>query len=538
MNGYLLTMIILAAFYAVVFALHKTGLMEKYKLSMMGPFLMWRTQKGKKLIDWLSQRKKMWFAYAKISKVIVAVAMFSMLALLIWEATIVPSIPKENAPSPEMMLGIPGINPVIPIWYGILGLLVAMVFHEGAHGVLTRANELKLKSLGILLLVVPLGAFVEPDEEELQKTSKKKRTDVFSVGPGTNIIIAFVVVMIFAGSMMPSVVPIHDGAVITTIADGGPAYHSDLTVGTEILQIGGENSTVVDSLQSINEVKAEPGQSVPIIVFTGEGEPVVEHCTAGLAVLKVSAGAPSEEAGIEEGMIIYSINDTVIHNYTEFSDVISELTPGEAVNITMYRYFDGIGYAPDSNVTSITPTDRYEYYNSVYKPYANEEDRGKAFLGVTVSYMGLGLMDVKTIPRIYSHPFEGAEGVRGYVMAGLGYLALPFYHLSPVEAPLTSMYTATGIWGALPNGAFWVLANSLYWIFWINLMVGLTNALPAIPLDGGYLFRDWADSVLLRLKKNSTEEEREKILSILMYVFSFGVLGLILWQMLGPRLIG
>jgi len=238
MNGYLLTLIILAAFYIGVFILHKTGLMERYKLSMMGPFLMWRTQKGKELIERISKRRG-WFLYAKVSKVIVATAMFSMLALLIWEATIVPSIPKENAPSPEMMLGIPGINPVIPIWYGILGLLVAMVFHEGAHGILTRANKLKLKSLGILLLVVPLGAFVEPDEEELQATTKKKRTDVFSVGPGTNIIIAFIVVIILAGSMMPSVMPVHDGAVITTVMENSPAYYANISTGTEILQIGG-----------------------------------------------------------------------------------------------------------------------------------------------------------------------------------------------------------------------------------------------------------------------------------------------------------
>jgi len=537
MNGYLLTLLILIAFYVGIFALHKTGLMEKYKLSMMGPFLMWRTQKGKELIERISKRRG-WFLYAKASKIIVATAMFSMLALLIWEATIVPSIPKENAPSPEMMLGIPGINPVIPIWYGILGLLVAMVFHEGAHGILTRANKLKLKSLGILLLVVPLGAFVEPDEEELQATTKKKRTDVFSVGPGTNIIIAFVVVIILAGSMMPSVIPVHDGAIITTIADRGPAYYSNLTAGTEILQIGGENSTVIDSLQSINEVKAEPGQNVPIVVFTGKGEPAIESCTAGLAILKVSAGAPSEEAGLEPGMIIYSINDTIIHNYTEFSSVISDMKPGIGVNITAYSYFDSVkGYLQNSSLTTITPVDRYEYYISAYAPYAHEEDRGKAFLGISVSYMGLGLMDVKTIPLIYSHPFEGAEGFRGYVMAGLGYLALPFYHLSPIDAPLSNMYAATGIWGALPNGAFWILANSLYWIFWINLMVGLTNALPAIPLDGGYLFKDWADSILLRLKKNSTKEQREKVLTVLMYVFSFGVLGLILWQMIGPRIL-
>jgi len=538
MNGYLIALILLIAFYLGIFILYKTGLMERYKLSMMGPLLMWRTQKGKEVINRLS-RKRGWFTYAKISKIIVAAAMISMFFLLIWEATIVPSIPKENAPSPEMMLGIPGINRAIPLSYGILGLVVAIVFHEGAHGVLTRANNLKVKSLGILLMVVPLGAFVEPDEDELQSTTKKKRSDVFAVGPGTNIIVAIVVVIIFTGLMMPSVVPVHEGAVITDVMENGPAHHAGIDAGEEILQIGGPGGgTKIDSIQSINSVNAEPGLPVPITVFTGKGEPVIKNCTAGLAILKVSAGAPAQDAGLVPGMIIYSINDTVIHNYTEFNDVISRLKVGVAVNMSVYSYSSTIpGYAQNHSVSTITPTDRYEYYSSAYAPYAHEEDRGKAFLGISVSYMGLNLMDVRTIPEIYSHPFRGAEGIHGYVMAGLGYLALPFYHLSPVEPPLSNMYTITGVCGALPSGAFWVLANSLYWIFWINIMVGLTNALPAIPLDGGYLLMDWADSILSRLKKNSTKEGREKAISVIMYILSFSVLGLILWQMIGPRLL-
>ena len=41
---------------------------------------------------------------------------------------------------------------LIPIWYGILGLAVAMLFHEFAHGILTRVADTKVKSLGLLYL--------------------------------------------------------------------------------------------------------------------------------------------------------------------------------------------------------------------------------------------------------------------------------------------------------------------------------------------------------------------------------------------------
>jgi membrane-associated protease RseP (regulator of RpoE activity) len=34
----------------------------------------------------------------------------------------------------------------------------------------------------------------------------------------------------------------------------------------------------------------------------------------------------------------------------------------------------------------------------------------------------------------------------------------------------------------------------LLWIGWINLYAGLFNCLPAVPLDGGHIFRDLVQS--------------------------------------------
>ena len=36
----------------------------------------------------------------------------------------------------------------------------------------------------------------------------------------------------------------------------------------------------------------------------------------------------------------------------------------------------------------------------------------------------------------------------------------------------------------------------IYWTFWLNLVLGVSNALPAVPFDGGYLFRDGIDWIL------------------------------------------
>ncbi len=64
----------------------------------------------------------------------------------------------------------------------------------------------------------------------------------------------------------------------------------------------------------------------------------------------------------------------------------------------------------------------------------------------------------------------------------------------------------------------------------------MTNVLPAIPLDGGFLFRDALDVVIQKLKNNATEAVRQKYVAMITYILAIAVLFLIVWQLIGPRL--
>jgi len=88
----------------------------------------------------------------------------------------------------------------------------------------------------------------------------------------------------------------------------------------------------------------------------------------------------------------------------------------------------------------------------------------------------------------------------------------------------------------MPAPLFWILVNALYWLFWLNLMLGATNALPAVPLDGGYIFKDGIESLVSRLRKGITVEARDRIVRGLSYTFAFLILALVLWQLIGPRI--
>jgi membrane-associated protease RseP (regulator of RpoE activity) len=169
-----------------------------------------------------------------------------------------------------------------------------------------------------------------------------------------------------------------------------------------------------------------------------------------------------------------------------------------------------------------TLADRYDYTEE-------EEDRGKGYLGI--SYLNLSVFSENL-----EHPLSYFDSFEGKMYGAINYILLPFYRLSPFPEHLTDAYTITGFWSFLPAPAFWFLANLLYWLFWLNLMVGLTNALPAVPLDGGHIFKDSLDSIVRRVRKSLSEKEREQVVRTISISLAFFVLFLFLWQLIGPRI--
>ncbi len=157
------------------------------------------------------------------------------------------------------------------------------------------------------------------------------------------------------------------------------------------------------------------------------------------------------------------------------------------------------------------------------------------FLGINSAYLGAGVLEPETILLAMTNPYRNVESAGDFVTASLRYIAFPFIGLSPIQSPLADLFETTGYLAWMSIGTFWIIANCLYWIFWLNLMVGLTNALPAVPLDGGYLFKDAMGSVVAKLRKGLSEEARNRIVDQVSLALSFLILFLILWQVIGPR---
>ena len=162
-------------------------------------------------------------------------------------------------------------------WYGWLAFPIIIFVHELSHGILTKAQGLRLKATGLLMFgIFPLGAFVEPDEKQLKKASAEKQLRVYSVGSAANYITSFAVLALFLVVVNPAISATgfyeqysnyYDHPVIGAISPDSDA-NGKLAEGMKILSINGANIASIDALHNATNV-AGPGALLAITTDKG-----------------------------------------------------------------------------------------------------------------------------------------------------------------------------------------------------------------------------------------------------------------------------
>ncbi|MEM4141110.1 MAG: site-2 protease family protein [Nitrososphaeria archaeon] len=237
------------------------------------PFLIIKTEKGVSLLDSISKtwiaRKSGWI-FIIFLPILAAITIYFTLSSIIniFSNPAVGQVIRELGPA--INLPWPGINPYLPIVYGWIALFVGMIVHEVAHGVQARVAGVPVKFVGIILLIfLPIGAFVELDDKELEKAGLKKSTKSLAAGPGTNFVTAVVslaLLLLIASSLQPIV----DGVLITQMDKEGPAYKAGIMPGDIIISINGQTANTLESFVKAIEPYYRPGENLTLTIVRNQ----------------------------------------------------------------------------------------------------------------------------------------------------------------------------------------------------------------------------------------------------------------------------
>jgi len=310
--------------------------------------------------------------------------------------------PAAGDAARELGLGayllLPGINPVLPFLYGWFAIICAIAVHEGAHGVVARNLGLKVRSSGLLFfLFIPIGAFVDVDEEQLKKAKSKVSSRILAAGVGGNIAVAAVCL-------------------------------------------------------------------IGVLVIVGGLAPVID----GVYVYDVVQGMPAEVAGLLPKDVLVSVDNVRINSTMDLRALLENKTLGDIVQVTVAR-------------------------GEMW------QDQFSTFVNLTVSenrtVIGASLGDLMIEERLRNYQTLTPDRLSMYLVPPA--LASG---LVPFSDSLASFYSH---W----LGTQWhVLANVLFWLWFVNVNVAVFNALPIYPLDGGRMFN-------IALKSVMGGRRREKLIS-------------------------
>jgi membrane-associated protease RseP (regulator of RpoE activity) len=580
----------------VATALSSRGILPEY-VRVSGPITTLHTQRGKAVLDWLARPKRFWRAWGNFGIGIALVVMIGAFLLVMTAAYGVFTDPPEATAvnQPRNVLVIPGVNDFLPLSAApeiVFGLLVGLVVHEGGHGLLCRVEDIEIESMGLALLtVIPLGAFVEPDEENRQRADRGGQTRMFAAGVTNNFAVSALAFLLLFGPVVGAIAPVA-GVPIGNTVPGSAAADADIARGDVITAVGGQS---VANENDLDAALAEADRRVSLTVDGGEETRQVRVTRSLLVTGAVPGVVPGIEVSASQSPEIVAVNGTEVHTERAFEAALEEravatIRTAEGTTATapmgayVPRLAEGGPLAQEASANGslivtrigderIVDSDTLQTVLDARQPgervtveaYADGERRtydvtlgpssqdDGARLGVYISEGSSGI--TTTDLGIDPYPAErflallgggasgGGGGGIGSFLSGIGAaLVLPLasvidpplsYNFAGFVDPITNFYTIQGPLAAF-GGAVFALANVLFWIGWINIQLAFFNCIPTFPLDGGHILRTSTEALVSRLPGGAGHDLTGAVTTAISLTMIAGLVVMIF----GPQLLG
>ncbi len=356
-----------------------------------------------------------------------------------------------RSPVISQVIKAPPIFPVIPYFtnffqldsffppfyfiYFLCAIAIVAVVHEYAHGIFARLYKIKIHSTGFAFLGPFLGAYVEPDEKQTDKSPKVAQLSIQASGVFANTVAALIagalLLLLFSLSFSPSGVNIINGypTALTTTESVLPFVNSTSLNSGELIPVIINNSTYYLHPAFIN------ASLINNLNYTQ-----VYLNSPALKAQLTGPPDPSQAYGIS--VAIKKIDGKKITTQEELFSTLSSHKPGEEITVK-------------------TITTKSRILSTLHPIYSGEEKTYKLKLG---NNNGTALLGIRVVPG------SSSDGKLAHLMS--------YLFFSPIKD--LSIYYESNI------GEFGIfLYYLLWWIAILNVFVALFNMLPLGPLDGG-----------------------------------------------------
>jgi len=366
MNWILAAAVLVGIYIAIAWYIHSRGLWSD-RITFYGPVMAIRTSRVS-VLDRFRRYAGFFRAYGTvgIGVVVIVSVLITVMLIVSVGATLIMQPEPTGIYEPRNILLIPGIN------------------------------QFRVKAMGVLMAVIPIGFFVEPDEDEVEAARTLPRIRMYGAGITNNVVaggVCLVLLLLLLGMAIPLPVPFIAG-----VYEGSPAAQAGVPPDSLILEVNGISVETRDEVTAIMSTTV-PGDQVSLLLQT-DGET-------------------------------------------------------EAATVTLGHWPESIPDHPDSGFMGIY------YYDA---PMVKETFGQLA--------TPLGLLQLLILP------FDTSIG--GQL---LGVIAFDS--------------DALVAWGE-PFAGYWGIVHLLFWCGWISTNVGIFNALPMVPLDGGLILREGVTRLLER----------------------------------------